>query len=272
LQKNDHGPLSLVAAAPPAQMRLQVLIDLRQYFVVVSRRTLTRGGVMRQEKRRRSGLVAIILVVQGLCVAGVVVGLGIAFLSQPRVDNHGSLELTAARGAQINFSIKADASINGLWEAPGGIQVELRNDALYYSQYVEVVKSSNLSLIYLEPPVNDQRLDATTIPIDLTLLNDIPGPAAQTLQGEIKNYIFLVVPSGSRGEIVERELDVSLKIHLVPIASALDHIRYHPEPLGLGLVALATLVFIADTVVGARLWYWWGLRDVAALKAAADMK
>jgi hypothetical protein len=65
---------------------------------------------MRQEKRRRSGLVAILLVVQGLCVAGVLLGLGIAFLGQPHVDNHGSLELTAARGAQVKFFIPHSAA------------------------------------------------------------------------------------------------------------------------------------------------------------------
>jgi len=228
---------------------------------------------MRQEKRRRSGLVAILLVVQGWCVAGVLLGLGIAFLGQPHVDNHGWLELTAARSAQMKFLISADASINGLWQAPGGIQVELRNDALYYSQYVEVMKSSNLALHYEAPLVNDRRLDATTIPIDLTLPTDIPGPATQTLRGEITNYIFLPVPAGSGGhEIVRRELAVSLTIHLAPVEPKLDYIRYHPEPLRFGLVALATLVFLADTVLGAEVWYWWGIRDVAALTAAADTK
>jgi HEAT repeats len=60
--------------------------------------------------------------------------------------------------------------------------------------------------------------------------------------------------------------------HLAPVEPTLDYIRYHPEPLGFGLVALATLVFLADAVLGARLWYWWGVRDVAALTAAADTK
>jgi hypothetical protein len=107
---------------------------------------------MRQEKRLRSRWVAIILVIQGLCIAGLFVGLGSAFLSQPQVDNHSPLELTAARGAQVNFSIKTEASISGLWAAPGGIQVDLRNDALYYSQYVQVMKPSEMSLDNAAPP------------------------------------------------------------------------------------------------------------------------
>lgn len=229
---------------------------------------------MRQEKRRRSGLVAIMLAVQALCVVGVFAGLGIAFLGRPHVDNHSSLELAATRGARINFSIKADASINGLWEAPGGIQVELKNDVLYYSQYVEVLKPSHdLASISDLTDVSDQYLDATTIPIDLALPNDIPGPVTQTLQGEIKNFYFVPVPTASGGsEVVERELDVTLKIHLAPTVPTLDQIRYHPEPLGFGVVALAALAFVAYTIIGAEILYWWGIRDIAALKAAVDTK
>jgi hypothetical protein len=203
---------------------------------------------MQREKRR---IIAIILAVQALCIIGVFLGLGIAFLAQPRVDNHGSLELTAARGAQVRFSISADASIHGLWAAPGGIQVPLGNNVTYYSRYVEVLEPSHsLDSIPDLTDVSDQHLDNTTIPIDLTLPDDIPGPAAQTLQGETTRYIFLPVPATSGGyEVVERELDVSLKIHLAPAVPTLYQIRYHPEPLGFGLVAIATLAFVVYTVI-----------------------
>jgi HEAT repeats len=204
----------------------------------------------------------------------VFLGLGIAFLAQPRVDNHSSLELTAARGAQVRFSISADASIQGFWAAPGGIQVLLGNDVTYYSRYVEVLEPSHsLESIPDLTEVSDQHRDNTTIPIDLTLPDDIPGPAAQTLQGEITNYIFLPVPATSGGyEVVERELDVSLKIHLAPAVPALYQIRYHPEPIGYGVAALATFALFADTIIGAEVLYWLGVRDVATLKAAVDTK
>jgi hypothetical protein len=187
---------------------------------------------MRQEKRRRSKLVAIMLVVQGLCVTGVFIGLGIAFLGQPHVDNHGSLGLTAARGAQMKFFISADASIHGVWAAYGGIGVLLKNDAIYYARYVKVMKRSDDATISSDlTGVSDQHLDATTMPIDFTLPNDIPGPAAQTLQGEITNYIFLPVPADSGGyEVVESELAVSLTIHLAPVEPTLDYLSGQKAP------------------------------------------
>ena len=214
---------------------------------------------MQQEKAAGpSRFSATVLVAQALCIVGILlglgVGLGLSVAMQPHVDNNGSLELSAGRGSQISISINAGQSIHGLWAAPGGIQVRLRNEEINYFQELKALKPTASGWYDDLTAVNDQRLAPTTIDLSFTLPDDIPGPGMQTLQGEITN--FIVVPalvSPSHLDVVDREVAISLTIHLTQTASTLNHIWNNATTFGFTLAALSFIALTWASTIG-REW------------------
>jgi hypothetical protein len=228
-----------------------------------------------QNKRgaRYSRFVNLMTAVVMLCIVGACVGIEIILVGQPTVDNNSSIELAGTRGAHINFSIRADPSIHGLWEAPNGLQLRLSNDEINYSQELEALGRTFGNWGNDLTVTNGQALDTTNIEMDFALPDDIPDPQTQTLQGEITGTIVIPVPvSSDQFDNVERNIAVSLKIHLAQVTPVLDYIRYNALFFGLALEALSiTTAFVMMAIAGK-----WGPRvgipDVAVLKTAADSK